>query len=349
MAFFKQFPKVDYDFRNSGTTQKMTDIYRSIRVLPNFLDQISGYKFYEIVNGERPDIVSQRLYGSSQYYWTFFVVNDFLHDGYRAWPMSQEALQEYIATQYEGYVITTNPVLIHNSDGLVTGINDSIVGKFKLGETITGTDSGATGTLTKKNIDMNQLVIQNVTGAFIGNPTLIQNTTEQITGSQSSDTVSTYQAFKYADAPYYYYNENHGTGAIKEILVTNGGSNYSSAPTVTITGDGTTIATATATISNGSVTRININNSGRGHTNVTVTITGGGGSGATARAILWPNEKSPEINAIFIPGGTPESDLAYQTYRDYEFELNESRSKIRYIDPNYIEQFVNDYEELLNE
>lgn len=270
MSFFKQFPKIDYDFRNSGTTQKMTDIYRSIRVLPNFLDQISGYKFYEIINGERPDIVSQRLYGTSNYYWTFFVVNDFLHDGYRAWPMSQEQLSEYIATQYEGYVITTEPVLTRNSDRLVTGINNSIVGKFNLGETITGATSGATGTLTKKNIDMNQLVIQNVTGAFIGDPTLVQNTTESILGSTSSDSISTYQAFKYVDAPYYYYNEN------------------------------------------------DVN-------------------------------KRPVTNAKFIPGGTPESDLAYQTYRDYEFELNEERSKIRYIDPNYIEQFVNDFEELLNE
>ncbi len=264
MSFFKQFPKIDYDFRNSGTTQKMTDIYRSIRVLPNFLDQISGYKFYEIINGERPDIVSQRLYGTSNYYWTFFVVNDFLHDGYRAWPMSQEQLSEYIATQYEGYVITTNPVLIFGQ------VNNSIVGKFNLGETITGATSGATGTLTKKNIDMNQLVIQNVTGAFIGDPTLVQNTTESILGSTSSDSISTYQAFKYVDAPYYYYNEN------------------------------------------------DVN-------------------------------KKPVTNAKFIPGGTPESDLAYQTYRDYEFELNEERSKIRYIDPNYIEQFVNDFEELLNE
>ena len=349
MAFFKQFPKVEYDFRNSGTKQKMTDIYRSVRVLPNFLDQISGYKFYEIVNGERPDIVSQRLYGSSQYYWTFFVVNDFLHDGYRAWPMSQEIFQDYIAKQYEGYVITTNPVLIHNSDGNPIGINDSIVDKFTLGETITGASSGATGTLTKKNIDMNQLIIQNVTGTFIGDPTLIQNTTELIVGGTSNDNVSTYQAFKYADAPYYYYNENHGTGAIEKIVLTNGGSNYTSAPTVNVSGDGTKLATATATISNGAVTAINISNAGGGHTNVTVTITGGGGSGATARAVLFPNEKRPETNGVFIPGGTPESDLAYQTYRDYEFELNESRSKIRYIDPNYIEQFVNDYEELLNE
>jgi len=348
MAFFKQFPKVEYDFRRSGIKQNMVDIFRGVRPLPTFLDNYSAYKFYEIKNGERPDIVSRRLYNNPDFYWTFFVVNDFLHDGYRAWPMSQEALQEYIEKEYEGYAITTNPVLIHNSDGLVTGIQDSIVGKFQLGETITGADSGATGTLTKKDIDMNQLVIQNVTGAFIGDPTLIQNTTEQITGATSSDTVSTYQAFKYADAPYYYYNENHGTRSVKEIIITNSGSNYTSEPTVTITSDGSTLATATATIADGRVVSINIGAAGVGHKNVTVTITGGGGSGATARAILWPDEKRPETNAIFIPGGVAESDLAYQTYRDHEFELNEERSKIRYVDPNYIGQFVDKFKKSIN-
>ena len=93
--FFKQFPKVDYDFKRDGVIQKMVDIYRSVRPLENFLDEYTGYKFYNVKNGERPDIVSGRLYGTSRYYWTFFLVNEHLHDGYRSWPLSQEALQAY--------------------------------------------------------------------------------------------------------------------------------------------------------------------------------------------------------------------------------------------------------------
>ena len=109
MAFFKQFPKVEYDFNRTGVKQNMVDLFRSVRPLPSFLDNYSAYKFYEVKNGERPDIVSQRLYGTSQYYWTLFVVNDFLHDGMRSWPMSQEDLYTYIEKEYEGYVIETNP------------------------------------------------------------------------------------------------------------------------------------------------------------------------------------------------------------------------------------------------
>ena len=64
MSFFKQFPKIEYDFNRTGVKQNMVDLFRSVRPLPSFLDNYSAYKFYEIKNGERPDIVSQRLYNN---------------------------------------------------------------------------------------------------------------------------------------------------------------------------------------------------------------------------------------------------------------------------------------------
>ena len=92
MDFFKKFPLVDFDIKKDGTVQKMVDVFRSVRPVEEFLDDPAAYRLYEIRNGERPDIVSTRLYGSPEFYWTFFVINEFLHDGYRAWPLSEEDL-----------------------------------------------------------------------------------------------------------------------------------------------------------------------------------------------------------------------------------------------------------------
>jgi hypothetical protein len=72
---------------------------------------------------------------------------------------------------------------------------------------------------------------------------------------------------------------------IASIRVLNPGQNYTSAPTVTITGDGTG-ATATATIVNGTLQNITITNRGINYTRATVSITGGDGFGATAEAII---------------------------------------------------------------
>jgi hypothetical protein len=72
---------------------------------------------------------------------------------------------------------------------------------------------------------------------------------------------------------------------IASVLVTNPGTGYTTAPTVTITGDGTG-ATATATIVNGAIQNINITNRGIDYTRAIVTITGGDGYGATATAVI---------------------------------------------------------------
>ena len=207
MSYFRQFPKLSYDFDRNGIKQTVVDIYRSARPLKAFLDDLNAYSFYEIKNGERPDIVSQRLYGTTQYYWTFFVINDFLHDGLAAWPMSQEKLHAYMAQEFEGVVITTNPEVDETGDiGVISGYPNSLSGRFELGETITGTTSGATGILVKKNADMNQLVLQTVVGSFIGDSTPgPSNATESITGLTSDDSVNTYDVYKYIDAPHNYY------------------------------------------------------------------------------------------------------------------------------------------------
>ncbi len=207
MSYFKQFPQLNYDFDRNGIQQKVVDIYRAARPLDAYLDDLNAYSFYNVKNGERPDIVSQRLYGTTQYYWTFFIINDFLHDGLAAWPMSQEKLHDYMDEEFAGVVITTNPSIKESGDiGVILAQENSLSGRFQLGETITGTSSEATGTLIKKNADMNQLVLQDVTGVFQGSSAPgPQNATESITGSISEDSVNTYDVYKYLDAPHSYY------------------------------------------------------------------------------------------------------------------------------------------------
>jgi hypothetical protein len=72
---------------------------------------------------------------------------------------------------------------------------------------------------------------------------------------------------------------------IARISVTNPGQEYTSAPTITISGDGTG-ATATATVVNGKIESINITNRGINYTRATVTISGGNGFGAIADAVI---------------------------------------------------------------
>jgi hypothetical protein len=71
------------------------------------------------------------------------------------------------------------------------------------------------------------------------------------------------------------------TGVVTAVVVVDGGSGYSVAPTVTIAGDGTTPPTATATISGGVVTGVVVNGDGTSDfTTATVTFSAPAAGGA---------------------------------------------------------------------
>jgi len=75
---------------------------------------------------------------------------------------------------------------------------------------------------------------------------------------------------------------------LSTITINSGGTGYTSAPAVNLTGGGfTTAATAVATVSGGAVTSITLTNRGEGYTTAPgVSFSGGGGGGANATASI---------------------------------------------------------------
>ena len=123
-------------------------------------------------------------------------------------------------------------------------------------------------------------------------------------------------------------------GRILNIVVTNGGTGYTSNPTVTITGNSRALgdsAQATASVSGGAVTKIDMLNesagSGKNFINATVTISGGGGSGALARAVIGPAKgigkdprdelKSTSLMFNSKPSGAEDGDFLVGTNQDF--------------------------------
>ena len=102
MAFFKQFPQIDYDIQENGEISKIYDMYRHVDVVNKKTDDFTSYTFYEIKDGDRPDIISQKLYGTPDYYWTFFIINDFLQHGYNYFYKSYQTFMRGLQLEYEG-------------------------------------------------------------------------------------------------------------------------------------------------------------------------------------------------------------------------------------------------------
>jgi hypothetical protein len=75
-------------------------------------------------------------------------------------------------------------------------------------------------------------------------------------------------------------------GSLDSVTITAGGTGYTTAPTVALTGGGGTGATAVATVAAGVVTGVTVTNPGSGYTSVPTVAFTGAGTGATAVAAV---------------------------------------------------------------
>lgn len=102
--FFSQFPKLAYDIDGEGSYVNLTDISRNVDISNLNEDKGSYYTYYDIMDGDRPDTISQLLYQTPQYYWSIFILNDSLKAGLNnAWPLSALDFETMIGNEYDKY------------------------------------------------------------------------------------------------------------------------------------------------------------------------------------------------------------------------------------------------------
>lgn len=142
MAYFRNFPLTQYRFGTSSDTATIQQLSAYVEVIDLVKDDIAYYNLYEVRDGERPDVLSQRLYGDQQFYWTFYMLNDDIRR--QGWPLSTRELEEFLVEEYTNWTLTTQ--------------ND-IFNTFKEGQVVTGSLSGATGTVIERNLDLGQIIV----------------------------------------------------------------------------------------------------------------------------------------------------------------------------------------------
>lgn len=101
--FFRKFPVISFDLQKNGINTALTDIYRyaALREAIVIDEDITSYLNVNIEDGERPDILSYRIYGSIEYYWTFFILNAKLLSGSGLrWKLSSIELEKYKDEKY---------------------------------------------------------------------------------------------------------------------------------------------------------------------------------------------------------------------------------------------------------
>jgi len=99
MSIFQYYPKVAYKVDNVDYI-KAIDITTSIKI-KDFFKTYRGISFspYVVKDGERPDYVSFKFYGTPMYDWVILLSND-IYNIYDDWPKNTTTLNSYIEEKY---------------------------------------------------------------------------------------------------------------------------------------------------------------------------------------------------------------------------------------------------------
>lgn len=140
--YFQTFPNVDYNFGNNETAVLFNNISTYVDILDQVVLDGSFYEKYFILDNDRPDIVSQNLYGTPDYHWTFFYLNHHVRES--GWPLNTQDLLSKAIESYPNQTLTSESL---------------IADKFPVGSEIIGNGSGARGTILRKRLDLGQIIV----------------------------------------------------------------------------------------------------------------------------------------------------------------------------------------------
>lgn len=101
MAYFNKLPEIFYNFPIGGKERVLIlrDITVNFRILKKALENITIYDEYDVVDGETPEIVSEKLYDTPNYHWVIMIANqrfDYVND----WVLPYDRLEQYCKDKY---------------------------------------------------------------------------------------------------------------------------------------------------------------------------------------------------------------------------------------------------------
>lgn len=97
--YFNKFPQISYSLDNGKTVFNIVDIFRRVTISSQNLLTTTSYYNYQVLDGETPDILADRIYSDITLYWVILVVNNIIDPRWE-WPLTINALNNYITDTY---------------------------------------------------------------------------------------------------------------------------------------------------------------------------------------------------------------------------------------------------------
>lgn len=173
--YFENFPEIQYKLSN-GQTVFIKDFFRKSTIEQEAIDNVVEYTYYEIQDGERPDVVATKLYGDGDLHWTFFLCNKI--ENYYDWHKDNETFTNYMNEKFSGVWLNASAT---------TDIVSS-TGKFLFGEQVS--NGTYTGNVVKVDPTFKRIAVvggewlsnQTITGVVSGKVFTLQSVVNEVDG-----------------------------------------------------------------------------------------------------------------------------------------------------------------------
>lgn len=128
--YFSAFPKIPYDIAGTqfSNYQNVTNIFFRVRILKEVLNNISGYYFYQVKDGETPEILAEQIYGDPEAYWIILLANEIV-DPQFDWPMDSRTFNKYIVHKYGS--ISNAKTIFHHTEKVIRRENGNTVSETR--------------------------------------------------------------------------------------------------------------------------------------------------------------------------------------------------------------------------
>ena len=99
MSYFDKFPLLVYDAKGQGNYKLVTDILRRVKMRSAIQDGAVLFDKYDVKNGENPEDVAFKWFGSADLHWVILLTNN-ITDRYYDWPLNQPQFAEFLTDKY---------------------------------------------------------------------------------------------------------------------------------------------------------------------------------------------------------------------------------------------------------
>ena len=120
--FFVDYPQISYNISGTKPAKLKTviNLMEKAKLKMMVKDDIVAYFPYSIMEGERPDHVSKKIYGNVKYTWLIFLINN-MSDPIYDWPLGTREFGAYVKNKY-GLLATAKSTIHHYEQILRTRV-----------------------------------------------------------------------------------------------------------------------------------------------------------------------------------------------------------------------------------